>query len=192
MLFYPSAHESARGAAARRRKAASSRRTPKRPAALPLDAGPTAAAGAAAGASPALECGGSTPLFFSSAGVLARFGVRHFLCRFPSERSGRTSATVLRRSAGAGLGGSAALERPSGVWSVPRCGGPLSRRSAGNESGEGIAALQSVLRLRRWTQTRQRPPMPSRALRPLWSAVAPTPLFFSSAGVFARFGVRWP
>jgi len=38
-----------------------------------------------------LECGGSTPLFFYPAGAFARFGVRHFLCRFLSQRSGRTA-----------------------------------------------------------------------------------------------------
>ena len=37
-----------------------------------------------------LVCGGWTPLFFSSAGVLARFGVRRFLRRFGSQRSGGT------------------------------------------------------------------------------------------------------
>jgi len=45
-----------------------SRKAPKRPAALPLDADLPEAACATAGASPALECGGTTPLFFGGPG----------------------------------------------------------------------------------------------------------------------------
>jgi len=73
---------------------------------------------ALAGVSPALECGGLTPLFFCSAGVFARFVVRHFLCRFHSQRSGRGRGTPPCRA-------------------LP---GSLATREI--QSGEGIAALQ--------------------------------------------------
>ena len=83
---------------------------------------------------------------------MATFGVRHFLCRFPSQRSGEKAAFPTRSAPG----GCPALGRRVAEVHRRRRGfagrGPWFVRSARIQSGEGIAALQSVQRPCRWTR----------------------------------------